>query len=244
MTTSFFVPRAHFSGDVCDFPPEEAHHASRVLRHSSGDTVRVVDGEGSAYIIRLIDVGKNRVSGQVVEHMPDDGEPSTHVTIAAALLKQRGRYETFLEKAVELGVSAIVPLITARTEKGGLKLERSENLLQAAMKQSGRSLLPDLRPSRTLPELLSEKNGDELWVVCHESAEGSPEVISVLREEAPSHVTILIGPEGGFTEAEIGACRAAGLKIARLGPRRLRAETAAMVAAAACMFYDSEITQK
>lgn len=243
MTTSFFVPPDRFSGDICSFPPEEAHHLTRVLRHQTGDFVRVVDGQGCAYIVELRDVGKDRAVGRVVERHPGDGEPAIHVTIAAALLKQRSRYEMFLEKAVELGAAEVIPLITDRTEKGSIRIERAENLLLSAMKQSGRSRLPKIHEPLSIAELLATGLTDgegELRVVCHESADGSPELLSVLRREKPRRVTMLVGPEGGFSEGEIGACEAAGFAQVRLGPRRLRAETAAIAAVTACMFYDSE----
>lgn len=243
MTTSFFVPQDRFIGDICNFPPEEAHHLTRVLRHQTGDFVRVVDGQGCAYTVELKDVGKDRTVGRVVERHPGDGEPVVHVTIAAALLKQRARYETFLEKAVELGAAEVIPLVTGRTEKGNIRIERAENLLLSAMKQSGRSRLPQIHEPLTIKELLATgaaDGGGELRVVCHESAEGSPELLSVLRREKPRRVTILVGPEGGFSEGEIEACEEAGFSQVRLGPRRLRAETAAIAAVTACMFYDSD----
>ena len=121
MTTFFYAPPPARQGDHITLPEEEARHATRVLRKKSGDEILVVDGEGGWFRTRLETVGKDAVVGQVVEQHRDVGEPGYALTVGMALLKNTGRFETFLEKAVELGVAAIVPLVTARTEKGHLK---------------------------------------------------------------------------------------------------------------------------
>lgn len=235
MTTHFYVPPERIHGDRIALPLDEARHAVRVLRLAAGDELLAVDGEGGWYRVELDHVDRSTAAGHIVERRSEVGEPPYRLTLATGLIKNRGRFETFLEKAVELGVREIVPLITQRTEKESLRQERATNILVAAMKQCGRSRLPDLREPTSLEELLARPV--ELGLCCHESPDTDAPLLHVLeREGRPTAVTAMVGPEGGFTAAEIAAARSAGYTIVSLGPRRLRAETAAM-AAAACISF-------
>ncbi len=239
MITQFYVPPERIRGDRLTLPDGEARHAVRVLRLAAGDELLAVDGEGGWYRVVLDHVGRSGAAGHVVERRSDVGEPPYRLTIAIGLIKNRGRFETFLEKAVELGAAEIVPLLTRRTEKERLRKQRAENILIAAMKQCGRSRLPALREPTPLAELLEGHVG--FGVCCHETAGGEASLVGLLEAEArPAAVTVLIGPEGGFTAAEVAAVRSAGFSTASLGGRRLRTETAAMVAAACVsLVYDS-----
>ncbi len=129
MITTFYAPPEAFRDEWVRLPEDEAHHAVRVLRHRPGDEVIVVDGAGGWYRLCLEQVDRHGVWGRVLETRRDVGEPPYHLTVGLALLKQTARFETFLEKAVELGVSAIVPLLTARTERTHFRLERARRLL-------------------------------------------------------------------------------------------------------------------
>ena len=243
MTTFFYAPPSARQGDQITLPEDEARHAARVLRKKPGDEILVVDGEGGWFRTRLEEVGKNAVTGQVVERRRDVGEPGYRLTVGMALLKNTGRFETFLEKAAELGVCAVVPLTTARTEKPHLKKARAENILVAAMKQSGRSRLVCLEEPADVQKWLAEKradSGDVQRLICHEATGADQSIYRALagRPEA-ARMEVLVGPEGGFTEAEVATAEAAGFAPVSLGPRRLRAETAALTAAAAVMLARS-----
>lgn len=240
MTTQFYVPPERIHGDRLTLPDVEAHHAVRVLRLTAGDELLAVDGEGGWYRVLLDHVGRSDAAGRIVERRSEVGEPPYRLAIATGLIKNRGRFETFLEKSVELGASEIVPLITQRTEKERLRERRAENILIAAMKQCGRSRLPTLRNPMSLAELLQREVG--FGVCCHASAGHNPSILQALDVEVrPKTITVLIGPEGGLTDAEVAAARTAGFAVVSLGSRRLRAETAAMAAAACISFvYDSQ----
>lgn len=237
MTTVFYAPPSCFANGSVSLPEDEARHAVRVLRHGVGDELVVVDGVGGRHRVRLTQADKQGAEGVVEATEQGLGEPPFPVRVAMAPLKQAARFETFVEKAVELGVTEIVPLQTARTERTRLKEERLQNILVAAMKQSGRSLLPQLSRVVDFEEMIKREDPG-LRLLCHEAAR--PDAALAARLEAagqPEGVTVLVGPEGGFTDREVAQGEAAGWTVVSLGPRRLRAETAAIVAAAGVMLH-------
>jgi 16S rRNA (uracil1498-N3)-methyltransferase len=231
MTTTFYAPPDRFSGTRIELPEDEARHAVRVLRHRAGDEIVVVDGAGGRFRVRLAEADGNRAAGDIVSEERDAGEPAYRLTIGLGLLKNPSRFETFAEKAVELGVAEIAPLVTERAERASVKHARIENILVAAMKQSGRSRLPVLAEPRPLRAMLEAEGG--LKLICHEASAPEDALVARLRQHTPpAAVTVLVGPEGGFSHGEIEAAISAGWLVTSLGPRRLRAETAALAAAA------------
>lgn len=233
-TTPFFAPPSRIRGDRVVLPDDEAHHAARVLRHQPGDEVVVVDGAGGWHRVVLDAVDRRQVAGRVVETRHGVGEPAYDLTIGMALLKNRSRFETFLEKAVELGAARVVPLVTERTERGHLKETRAHNILVAAMKQSQRCRLVELAEPAAFDDALG--GAYDLSLLCHEQTGPDAHVLAALaRHPAARSIRVWIGPEGGFSDAEVAAATAAGFIPVSLGPRRLRAETAALAAAAAVM---------
>ena len=239
MTTSFYIPPQYINGERVTLPYDEVRHASKVLRKSVGDEIVAVDGTGGWYRIVLGHVDKRTAGGHIIERREGVGEPPYELTLAVAVLKNRSRFDTLLEKAVELGVSIIAPLITARTEKERIREQRSENILTSALKQCGRSRLPELMDPITLEDFLkieSEKQSPAVKLICHESAGTEFAIINALTEARGIHrVTALIGPEGGFTDDEIVTVSAAEYRLVSLGKRRLRTETAAISVCAAVM---------
>jgi 16S rRNA (uracil1498-N3)-methyltransferase len=236
VTTTFFAPPSLFKNGRVRLPDDEARHAVRVLRHQPGDEIVVVDGAGGRYRVRLTETDKRSAVGEVVAVEREVGEPDYRLRIGLGTLKNAGRFETFAEKAVELGVAEIVPLVTERTERMSLKPQRTRNILIAAMKQSGRSRVPTLTEPRPFAEVSAETA--DVRILCHESADPRASITRVLSAEAnASEIVVLVGPEGGFSEGEVAAARDAGWTIASLGQRRLRAETAAIVAATAVMLH-------
>lgn len=232
MTTAFYAPPENIHGQKVRLPDDEAHHAARVLRKQPGDEIVVVDGAGGWYRVRLEQVDRRQVTGSIVAAQREVGEPRYRLRLGLAVLKNRNRFETFLEKAAELGVAEVVPLLTERTEKTGFKLQRAHNILLAAMKQCGRSRLVRLTDPQPLETVLHAAGAD-LRLLCHEQAETDHAFAEHLRtHRSATSIDVLIGPEGGFTDAEVEAARAAGWSVASLGTRRLRAETAALTAAA------------
>lgn len=231
MTTTFYAPPEAFQGAHVTLPGDEAHHAVRVLRHRPGDELVVIDGVGGRHRVRLEEAGKRAAWGTVLATEAEVGEPDYRLRLGLALLKNRSRFETVVEKAVELGVAELVPLVTDRTEKVGLKRQRLDNIVLAATKQCGRSRLMTVSGPLVLDRALDEPS--DLTILCHEQTATSARFLDVLAAHpAAQRLTVLIGPEGGFTSDEVDAAVAAGAHPASLGARRLRAETAALAACA------------
>jgi 16S rRNA (uracil1498-N3)-methyltransferase len=237
VTTPFYAPPDAFARGFVTLPPDEARHAVTVLRHAAGDEIVVIDGVGGRHRVTLAQVGRDAARGRVTATEREAGEPPYALTVACGLVKNRGRYETFLEKATELGARRVVPLQTARTEKQGLKQPRAENILLAATKQCGRSRLPTLDAPTPFAEALDALAPEaDLMLLAHEAAAPRPLARAVADHRAahgvPDRLVVWVGPEGGFTDAEVEAAAAAGAVVVTLGPRRLRAETAAIAATA------------
>lgn len=238
MTTPFYAPPDSFHSSRVVFPEAEAQHAAHVLRKQSGDEVVVVDGVGGWHRVQLGHVSRRQVVGHVLETKREVGEPERPVTIGLGVLKKRSRFETFVEKAVELGVSRIQPLRTERTERNAVRQDRLHSVAVAAMKQCQRSRLPRLSDVRSLKAFLKRVAADASSpshvphvLLCHEQAADAPPLGAVLQSlDDARPLCILVGPEGGFSEREVSAALEADARLVSLGPRRLRAETAGIVA--------------
>ena len=233
MTTNYYIPPAQINGNRVVLPADEAKHAAQVLRKRAGDRITAVDGVGGWYGIELTEVTKRYVAGEIQETKREVGEPAFKLAIGLGLLKNQKRFEVFIEKAVELGVSRIIPMQTARTEKSSLRIARMHNILVAAMKQCGRSRLVALDEVMGWGEVVGMEGYDQQFI-CHEKVAGEASLLKALPPDAASAI-ILIGPEGGFSENEVAEATTRGFASVSLGHRRLRAETAAIAACAGVM---------
>lgn len=210
---------------------DESRHALKVLRVEEGERITVVDGIGGTFLVKVGPIMRKRISGLIVERTENEGESGRPMHIALSILNQPARWETFLEKAVELGCSRITPLISERTQSPRLKMRRMHAIVISALKQSGRSRMPQLDDPTKLSEVLETAEGTR--IICHESSPEAKRLDQILGEQAlDASMTAVIGPEGGFSEGEIARANELGWTTVWLGPRRLRAETAAMTVAA------------
>lgn len=211
-------------------PEAQAHYIGRVLRLAEGDRVQLFDGLGQEYLATLLHVGKKALSVRVDEVLP--GLPESSLTIHLGQGLSRGeRMDWAIQKATELGVAELTPILTQRCEVR-LKDERADKRLAhwrqvaiSACEQSGRSRVPLIHPPLPLTDWLDQCEA-ELKLVLHPVAE------PLTRHPAPGSLAFLIGPEGGLSEEEVQQARQAGFQPARLGPRVLRTETAPVVALA------------
>ncbi len=240
MTTTYYIPPDHISANKAVLPAEEVRLAVQVLRHKAGDEIVGVDGVGGWYRIVLSDVTKRNVVGDIVEVKQHVGESDFELTVALGLLKNQKRFEVFVEKACELGVSRIIPLRTRRTEKNKLRLDRLNKILIAAMKQCGRSQLVEVADVTSFSDLLASDD-EELRLICHESVDQENGLLDVLGKEKAKRYLVAIGPEGGFSEEEVGQALEAGMLPVSLGMRRLRAETAAITACAGISLFNTVV---
>ncbi len=232
MTTFFYAPPTQFAGGKVRLPADEARHALRVLRLGAGDEITVVDGEGGRHRVRLDAAGRDDAVGTVLETVRV--APPAPLALALGVLHHRDRFEWAAEKAAELGATHFIPLRTTRAAPGKMRRERLESIAVAALKQSLRSHLMQVEGEQSLDEILAPtREGDVL--IAHEGAEGAPTPAAASGPARPT--VLLIGPEGGFTAAEVDAARAAGATVVGLGPYRLRAETAAAAALADLLLH-------
>jgi len=206
---------------------DELRHAIKTLRKRVGEEIWSTDGSGTRYKSRIKDIAKESVRLEIIEQEAiERSQPKLHIAIA--LTKKSARIEWFLEKATEIGIYQITPLITARTEKKAFKKERGNKILIAAMKQSLRSYLPVLSEATHLTDFIKSglNSSNDNFVGFYK--EDNLQLRDKLCEGKDT--TILIGPEGDFTDQEIDLVSQAGFTSINMGVHRLRTETAGIVA--------------
>jgi 16S rRNA (uracil1498-N3)-methyltransferase len=215
-------------------PEWTAHHARDVLRLRAGMSVRVFDGAGHEYEATLDQVSRQAVTARLGHRVQPRPESPLRVVLALSALKG-DRMELVIQKATELGVAAVRPIVTARTDAAarpalkGSRQDRWEKVASGAAEQCGRAVVPEIAPTETLDHLLAGPfDGARILLL------GSDDASSIASEAArPSAVLLLVGPAGGWEDAELARARACGFRGVRLGPRVLRSETAALAALAA-----------
>ena len=207
-------------------PESDSRHAVRVLRMKEGDELQVIDGKGNVYTCRLVDAHSKHAGVEILDSYPQPLPWSQQLAVAVAPTKHLDRMEWLVEKMTEIGVNRIIPLLTDRSGRREIKVERLEKIAVAAMKQSLKATRPVIEP---MPD------SQKFVAYC------DPEIprVNLARSYQPGLDTlILIGPEGDFTPAEIRATLDAGFKPVTLGDNRLRTETAALFALSTCHVID------
>ena len=221
----FFVPAVHHP--ATELPEEEAHHALRVLRLRDGEEVWVTDGQGSIYG-GTFEALSNRLARVLLRPEPvKTVRRSADVTMAVAPLKNNDRFEWFLEKATELGVARIVPLLCEHGERSKFNTERWQRVMLAAVKQSLNPWMPRLDEPVKFADFLKQNTLPTYIAHCEPGEK--PLLVNALQKKA-GELCLCIGPEGDFSGAEIRAAREAGCREVSLGALRLRTETAALMA--------------
>jgi 16S rRNA (uracil1498-N3)-methyltransferase len=211
------------------FDAAESRHLARALRLRPGDTVVASDGTGHDYTVRLDTVGA-RATGTVLGVTARGTESPLAVTLLQAIPKG-DKLEGIIRAATELGVARVQPMLTARTvvrltaAEGARRAERWQRVAREAAKQCGRAVVPDVAPPAPVAACLDLARATDLALCLWE--EEAPPLGAVLDGAAPRRMAILIGPEGGLESAEVDAACAAGFRLASLGGRILRTETAA-----------------
>jgi len=210
---------------VAELPAEEAHHAVNVLRLSVGDPIGLLDGNGGFAEAEIEEATKCRCLARIARKDSVGPERTAHIHIAVAPTKQMERFEWFLEKATEIGVDSITPVLTHRTERSKLRHDRMEKVLVGAMKQSQRKWLPQLDDLIKLKDLDSTTTHQKFFGWCDGD---HADLTSAYDPEQDA--LIVIGPEGDFTPEEAEWLIANGFQAVSLGKSRLRTETAAIAA--------------
>ena len=227
-------------GQFCSFNPEESLHMVKVLRHKAGDEISVVDGKGTMYTCELVEASPKQAQARIVDSHENWGEHDYCLTLGVCPTKNNDRYEWFAEKAAEIGLDAIVPLIGDHSERKVFKKERVERILVSAMKQSLKSSLPEIRDAVKVMDYIEEVKEDheslKLIAYCFEGEQERISIKEALSRYEGKSIIVLIGPEGDFSVAEAEAAVKAGFIPVHLGSSRLRTETAAVTAAEAAYF--------
>lgn len=220
---------SRIQGDSFELEEAESRHAIRVLRLSRGDRVVVVDGRGGWYEAVIIEDHPKRCRLKI-EFAREHYRPLPYALhLAVAPTKNLDRFEWFVEKATEIGITEITPLVCRRSERRQVKPDRLERILVSAMKQSLKAYKPILHSPVSVVEFLNVKRNGTLGI-----AHGHPVDRKHLYELDPSgDYTLLVGPEGDFAEEELSVAASAGYTPFHLGNSRLRTETAALYITAA-----------
>jgi 16S rRNA (uracil1498-N3)-methyltransferase len=216
------------------FDKEESRHISRVLKMREGDVLHLTNGKGWRFGARILIYDAKRCTAEIISKTPEKGR-NYKLHLAVAPTKLNDRYEWFLEKATEIGVDSITPVICDHSERRQIKPERLEKKMQAAMKQSLHCYLPELNPTVYFNEFMDRTIvGKKCIAHCQDSQKKSLKQVLVPGET----ITILIGPEGDFSVKEIEMAVQNNFIPVTLGQQRLRTETAAIVACHSVAFIN------
>lgn len=222
----FYNPNLDEKDSIFIFDSSESKHIVKVLRKRNGDELSITNGKGFLFTAKIISDNAKRCEVEI-DSCKKTYPKSYKLHLVVAPTKMNDRYEWFLEKATEIGVDEITPLICKRSERKTVKLERMQRVVEAAMKQSLQTYLPKLNEPLTFSEFMSlPANGLKFIAHCENTERHELKRRIVADQDA----TILIGPEGDFTQNEIKEAFKAGYLPVSMGNTRLRTETAAIVA--------------
>ncbi len=239
-----------YSDDIdfscCRLDAEESAHCVRVLRHRVGDTIHVIDGEGTLLTCRLTDDNPRGAEAAILERQAHWGAHPYRLTVGCCPTKNNDRFEWFVEKATEVGIDRIVPLIGEHSERKVYKPERARRIALSATKQSLKARIPEIAEPVSVKEFIAGETPGQaggavmpgpdraslrLIAYCFEDAEHPRTSIKeALSSFQGTDVTVLIGPEGDFSPQEAALALRCGYIPVHLGPSRLRTETAALTA--------------
>lgn len=221
----FYTP--DIASDLYTLNEEESRHCSKVLRLTKGDVVHLIDGKGGFYKAEITEVGKKNVQLHILKTQLQYGKRNHHLHIAIAPTKNIDRLEWFLEKATEIGIDEITPIICDRSERKVIKEDRLEKVITSAVKQSLTAYHPKLNQAISYQNFISQNlPGNKLIAHC---MDGEKSFINQFIAPEQSYL-VLIGPEGDFSPEELHIALQNGYKPVTLGNTRLRTETAALAA--------------
>ncbi len=205
---------------------EESKHIVKVLRMKAGDDILFTDGKGMLYLCRIAEANPRGCFVEVLKSEPGTDRRNFYLQMAVAPTKNISRFEWFLEKATEIGVDRITPFISEHSERKTVKTERLIRVITAALKQSLKTFHPLLDEAVSFEKLIRQPFEGRKFIAYIDKA------VTLELSKAyhrGSNALILIGPEGGFSPAEVEAAKTSGFVPIKLGPSRLRTETAAIV---------------
>ena len=227
MSIPYFYQEGIYTQGAFILNEETSKHCIQVLRMKVGEPLHLTDGKGGLHKATIAREDKRHCEVSIVESTFQEKD-GRNVSIGISLLKNASRLEWFLEKATEMGIGEIIPLLCKRTEKQHFRLDRMQNILMAAMLQSQQTWLPILhQPTNVEAVIAASNHSQKLIAHCEEASKQTIPTLPIAGD-----VQILIGPEGDFSPQEIALALQKGYLPTSLGNTRLRTETAGMVAAA------------
>jgi 16S rRNA (uracil1498-N3)-methyltransferase len=235
MITNFYTDPKKIGKDTLTIDGDEARHILSVLRYDPGDQISVVDGRGTRCQAEIVKTSRNSLEAKILSRTRMENEPLCRVTLAQAVCRQE-RMDFLIEKATEIGVSSIIPILTERSIvrvssplQRKRKIERWQRIAIAAMKQSLRTVLPEIQDFAEFGHLLTKSGHYDLCLIA--SLDKSSKNLSECRQlkKGLKDVLLIVGPEAGFTDHELARAKVRGAISVSLGFRRLRAETAGLV---------------
>ncbi len=235
MITNFYTDPEKISKDSLTIDGEEAKHILAVLRYGPGDDITVVDGRGTKYKASIVKTSRSSLEAKIISRTHMENEPGCHVTLAQAICRQE-KMDFLVEKATEIGVSSIIPILTERslvkvsgTSKNSRKIDRWRRIAIAAMKQSLRSVLPEIQDVTRFEDLLASFGRYDLCLIASLGRKSMSLAECKQLQKGLSSVLLIVGPEAGFTDGELLKAESLRAIPVSLGARRLRSETAGIV---------------
>lgn len=223
----FYTPDIDINADSVSLSKEESKHIVRVLRMKEGNIIFLTDGKGVILEVKIDSANQNLCKVKVLKKTENYQKRNYHIHMAVSPTKSNDRYEWFLEKATEIGIDEITPIITRYSERKKIKLDRYKKVIISALKQSHKAYMPKINEAVSLKEFFSYNiEADKYIAHCHKEDKKS------LKREIKNNrkYLILIGPEGDFSEEEIAMAIKKGFVPVSIGNFRLRTETAALAA--------------
>ncbi len=234
--TRFFVRPEQRQADLAILDAADAHHLRIVLKARSGDPVTILDGTGSEWPGVIDEISKSSVTVRLGAEIVSQTEPKTRVTVAQALPKISEKLEDVLQHGTEIGAAAFRVFQSTRSqthltgERQAKRLTRWQVIIKTAAEQSHRAMLPSVCADPSLGDVLAHAHDFDLALLADPNmADASLRDVLMAPRPVPLSILVVVGPESGFTEAEVSQARRAGLAAISLGPRILRTETAAFV---------------
>ncbi len=213
------------------FDRTESRHIVKVLRKREGDTLHITNGKNLLFKAIVASTNSNKCQASIVEIIQQEKKRDYIVQVAIAPTKNNSRFEWFLEKATEIGIDTVSPIICDHSERKLIKLERMQKVIQTAMKQSLQFGLPNLYPQSSFKDFITKKFDGQVFIAQSESETKVTPIKSLKASlKQATNVCILIGPEGGFSQSEIELALQYNFIPVSLGTTRLRTETAGIVA--------------
>lgn len=227
MSHSFFFEENLPDNNQFILSEDTSRHIAQVLRMKNGDKISITNGHGKILSAEIINTDKKKTEIKVLgEQLISPDKPS--IAIAISLIKNNNRFEWFVEKATEIGVSTIIPMICKRTEKNHFRAERIRSIAISAMLQSGQAWLPQIASPTRIDEIIKDERYSQKFIA-HCIEEEKKDLADIVDKK--SSRIILIGPEGDFAEDEVRRAIQQNFVPVTLGETRLRTETAGLVAA-------------